>query len=226
MPGLELDLITNTTKSHSNTTPDRSAILRRGLRLEYLSVGWNLVEGGIAIGAGLVAASVALIGFGVDSFVESASASVIVWRIISENRNKMKPDKILSIEQQAQKLVAISLLIFGLFLLFESISSLASREQPDVSQTGMILAVLSICVMWWIARSIRQVGKQLHSHAIEADATQTLACWWMSISLLIGLGLNAAFGWWWADPLAGIVISILMLREARNAWNGKDCCNL
>ena len=130
------------------------------------------------------------------------------------------------IERRAQRLVGASLFIFGIYLLFESVSAIIFREQPDPSPTGIVLAVLSLSVMWWLARSIRRVGEELHSHAIEADSTQTLACWWMSLSLLIGLGLNAVFGWWWADPLAGIAISGLMLREAKQVWNGKDCCGL
>ena len=115
---------------------------------------------------------------------------------------------------------------FAIYLLFESGSALVLQEQPEVSHTGIILAVLSLIVMWWLARSIRRVGQQLHSHAIEADSSQTLACWWMSLSLLVGLGVNALFGWWWADPLAGIAISALMLREAKSVWSGKDCCGI
>lgn len=180
----------------------------------------------MAIFAGIVAGSVALIGFGADSFVESSSAAVIVWRIVSEQRNGADPQRIARIERRAQILVALSLALFGLFLLFESASALINQERPEVSHTGIVLAVLSLGVMWWLARSIRRVGQQLHSHAIEADSTQTLACWWMSLSLLVGLGLNAVFGWWWADPIAGVAISGLMLREAREAWAGKDCCGI
>jgi cation diffusion facilitator family transporter len=222
----ELPILGDLDHQHSHNAIDRPALLLRGLRLEYLSIGWNLVEGSVAIAAGLVAGSVALIGFGVDSFVEISSAAVIVWRIVSENRNDNDPSRINVIERRAQRLVGASLFIFGIYLLFESVSAIIFREQPDPSTTGIVLAVLSLSVMWWLARSIRRVGEELHSHAIEADSTQTLACWWMSLSLLIGLGLNAVFGWWWADPLAGIAISGLMLREAKQVWSGKDCCGL
>ena len=226
MRNLELPILGDLDDQHSHNAIDRPALLRRGLRLEYLSIGWNLVEGSVAIAAGLVAGSVALIGFGVDSFVESSSAAVIIWRIVSENRNDNDPARINVIERRAQRLVGASLFIFGIYLLFESVSAIIFREQPDPSPTGIVLAVFSLSVMWWLARSIRRVGEELHSHAIEADSTQTLACWWMSLSLLIGLGLNAVFGWWWADPLAGIAISGLMLREAKQVWSGKDCCGL
>ena len=230
MRSLELPVVEDThhhhPDEHSYDPVDRPALLRRGLRLEYISLGWNLVEGGVAIAAGIIAGSVALVGFGVDSFVESTSAAVIIWRILAETRNRAEPDKIFAIERRAQKFVALSLAVFGLYLLFESGSAIALKERPEVSHTGIVLAVLSLGVMWWLARSIRRVGQDLHSHAIEADSTQTLACWWMSLSLLVGLGLNALFGWWWTDPLAGIAISGLMLREAKETWMGKDCCGI
>ena len=226
MRNIELPILGDLDHQHADNAIGRPTLLRRGLRLEYLSIGWNLVEGSVAIAAGLVAGSVALIGFGVDSFVETSSAAVIVWRIVSENRNDNDPARIKLIERRAQRLVGASLFIFGIYLLFESVSAIIFREQPDPSPTGIVLALLSLSVMWWLARSIRRVGEELHSHAIEADSTQTLACWWMSLSLLIGLGVNAVFGWWWADPLAGIAISGLMLREAKQVWNGKDCCGL
>ncbi len=230
MRSLELPLIEPTqdqhTDMHDHNPVDRPALLRRGLRLEYISLSWNLVEGAVAIIAGVFAGSVALVGFGVDSFIESTSAAVIIWRVMAETRNRTEPDKIFAIERQAQKFVALSLAVFGLYLLFESGSAIVRNEQPEVSNTGIVLAVFSLGVMWWLARSIRRVGQDLHSHAIEADSMQTFACFWMSLSLLLGLGLNALFGLWWADPLAGIVISALMFKEAKDIWAGKDCCGI
>lgn len=210
--------------AHEDAT-QRARLLRRGLRLEYASLGWNLVEGIIAITAGLAAGSVALVGFGVDSFVESTSASVVIWRIFAERRNN-DPARVQSVERLAQKLVAASLALLGIYVLYGSVTALALQERPDTSLPGILLAAASLSVMWWLARSIRKVGQQLHSHSIEADSTQTLACWWMSLSLLIGLGLNMLFGWWWADPLAGIAISGFVFREGWNAWRGKDCCSI
>ena len=226
MRSLELTMIDAMDARDENHGIDRGVLLKRGFRLENISLGWNLIEGTVAVIAGVIAGSVALIGFGVDSFVESSSAAVIIWRILSESRNKTNPEKIYLIERRAQRLVGLSLLAFAIYILFESGSALVLQERPEVSHTGIILAVLSLAVMWWLARSIRRVGQQLHSHAIEADSSQTLACWWMSLSLLVGLGLNALFGWWWADPLAGIAISALMLREAKSVWSGKDCCGI
>ena len=201
----------------------RARLLRRGLRLEYASLGWNLVEGVVAIAAGLAAGSVALVGFGVDSFVESASAGVIVWRIFAERRSA-DPARVQSIERLSQKLVAASLALLGVYVLYGSVAALITQERPDASLPGVVLAVASLSIMWWLSRSIRRVGEQLHSHSIEADSAQTMACWWMSLSLLIGLGLNMLFGWWWADPLAGIAIAGFVLREGWNAWRGKECC--
>ena len=226
MRSLELTVIDATDATDEDHGIDRGILLKRGLRLENISLGWNLIEGTVAVIAGVIAGSVALVGFGVDSFVESSSAAVIIWRILSESRNKTNPEKIYLIERRAQRLVGLSLLAFAIYILFESGSALVLQERPEVSHTGIILAVLSLAVMWWLARSIRRVGQQLHSHAIEADSSQTLACWWMSLSLLVGLGVNALFGWWWADPLAGIAISALMLREAKSVWSGKDCCGI
>ena len=226
MRSLELTMIDATDARDENHGIGRGVLLKRGFRLENISLGWNLIEGTVAVIAGVIAGSVALIGFGVDSFVESSSAAVIIWRILSESRNKTNPEKIYLIERRAQRLVGLSLLAFAIYILFQSGSALVLQERPEVSHTGIILAVLSLAVMWWLARSIRRVGQQLHSHAIEADSSQTLACWWMSLSLLVGLGLNALFGWWWADPLAGIAISALMLREAKSVWSGKDCCGI
>ena len=226
MRSIALTVIDAAAATHEHHQVDRRVLLKRGLRLENISLGWNLIEGTVAVIAGVIAGSVALIGFGVDSFVESSSAAVIIWRILSESRNKTNPEKIYLIERRAQRLVGLSLLAFAIYILFQSGSALVLQERPEVSHTGIILAVLSLAVMWWLARSIRRVGQQLHSHAIEADSSQTLACWWMSLSLLVGLGLNALFGWWWADPLAGIAISALMLREAKSVWSGKDCCGI
>ena len=225
MRRLEVPIVEQAIPVAALVPPNRAALLRRGLRLEYVSVGWNLVEGAVAIAAGLAAGSVALVGFGVDSFVESTSASLIIWRIFAERRNADSA-RVESIERLAQKLVALSLALLGIYILYESVTALALQEEPDASLPGVVLAIASLSVMWWLARSIRRVGEQLHSHSIEADSTQTLACWWMSLFLLVGLGLNMLFGWWWADPLAGIGIAGFVFREGWNSWRGKDCCAL
>lgn len=204
------------------TTIGRPALLRRGLRLEYLTVGWNIVEGVIAVGAGVAAGSIALIGFGVDSFVESISGSVLIWRLAVEARGGANEDRIEQVEQRASKLVAVSFLLLGGYVAFESIRSLVAQERPDPSPVGIVLTGVSIVVMLWLARAKLQTGEALGSRALIADSHQTFACWYLSVTTLIGLALNAGLGFWWADPVAGVVIAGFLVREAREAWTGEN----
>lgn len=205
--------------------PGRSALLRRALRLEYLTVGWNVVEGLVAIAAGLAAGSVALIGFGVDSFVESASGSVMIWRLLAE-RNAAEDDeeRVERVERRAQKLVAGSLVLLAAYIAWGSITSLLAGERPQSSAVGIGLAVASLLAMWLLAREKRRVGIALGSRAMTADAFQTNACFWLSVVLLIGIGANALLGWWWADPIAALAMTVFIAKEAREAWRGDDDC--
>jgi divalent metal cation (Fe/Co/Zn/Cd) transporter len=201
----------------------RPALLRRALRLEYLTVGWNIVEGVVAIAAAMASGSVALLGFGVDSFVESASGSVMIWRLLAE-RNADEDDevRIEHVERRAQKLVAGSLVLLAAYIAWDSITSLIAGERPEPSVVGIILAIASLSVMWWLAREKRRVGTALGSRAMTADAFQTDACFWLSLFLLVGIGSNALFGWWWADPLAALGMVFFIGREALEAWRGDD----
>ena len=196
---------------------DRSSLLARGLRLEYLTVGWNLVEGVIAISAALAAGSVALLGFGIDSFVESTSGGILIWRLLAE-RGTTDLERIETVERRAQKLVAVSLFGLAAFLLFDSVKTLALQERPEPSAVGIAVTGLSIGVMWWLARAKRRTAIALGSRAMEADAFQTTACWWLSIIVLAGIGVNALTGWWWADPVAALVMTSFLVREGREAW--------
>lgn len=203
----------------------RPQVLRRALRLEYLTVGWNLVEGVIAIGAALAAGSVALLGFGIDSFVESASGSVLIWRLWAERRAGDR-ERIEQAERRAQKLVAASLFLLAAFIAFDAVTTLAAQERPSPSALGIGVTSLSIGVMWWLAREKRRAATALGSRSLEADAFQTTACWWLSIVVLGGIGLNALFGWWWADPVAAIGMTYFLVREGRGAWEGDECCEV
>jgi cation diffusion facilitator family transporter len=205
------------------TVESRGDQLRRALRLEYVTVGWNLVEGVVAVAAALAAGSVALLGFGVDSFVESASGTVLIWRLLAERR-AVDQEHIERIERRAQVLVAASLAALAVFISVDALRALWTRDEPETSVVGIVLTALSLAVMWWLARAKRTVARQLGSRAMEADAFQTTACWWLSLAALVGIGSNAVFGWWWADPVAAIVIAMLLVREAREAWEGDDCC--
>ncbi len=201
----------------------RPDLLRHGLRLEYLTVGWNLIEGVIAVSAALAAGSVALLGFGIDSFVESTSGGILVWRLLAERRST-DAEAIEAVEGRAQKLVALSLFGLAAYVLLDALTSLALQERPEPSVAGMAVTSLSIAVMWWLARAKRRTAIALGSRAMEADAFQTTACWWLSIIVLSGVAVNALTGWWWADPAAAIVMTYFLVREGREAWRGDDCC--
>jgi cation diffusion facilitator family transporter len=200
----------------------RPALLRQGLLLEYLTVGWNLVEGVIAIGAGVVAGSPALIGFGVDSFVESVSGGVLIWRLRSEIGGNDDDAAIERLERRAERLVGAAFLLLAAYVTFEAARSLLQQERPDASPVGIVLTALSIAVMLWLARAKRQTGEALNSRALIADSQQTQACWYLSVAALVGLGLNAVFGLWWADPVAALVIAVFLLREGNEALRGGD----
>ena len=201
----------------------RSHQLARAVRLEYVTVGWNLVEGTVAVTAALAAGSVALLGFGIDSFVESASGLVLLWRLLAERsgRNALAVEQL---DRRAHKLVGASLVLLAAYITFDAAMALAFREVPERSPVGIALTTTSIGVMLWLARAKRQAAAALNSRALAADAFQTTACWWLSIAALAGLGLNALWGWWWADPVGALVMAGLILREAREAWRGDGCC--
>lgn len=199
--------------------------LARALRLEYLTVGWNLVEGVVAVGAALVAGSVALLGFGIDSFVESTSGSVMIWRLRAERSGRLSEAKLESAEHRARRLVAVSLFLLAAWIAFDAAQTLWRREHPDFSVVGVALTSVSLVVMLWLARAKRRAARDLGSRAMEADAFQTTACWWLSLAALIGMVLNGLLDWWWADPVAGFAIAALVVKEAREAWDGEsDCC--
>jgi cation diffusion facilitator family transporter len=202
------------------TALSRPALLARGLRLEYLTVGWNIVEGLIAVGAGLAAGSIALIGFGVDSFVETISGAVLIWRLSAEVRGNLDEDAVERVEVRAERLVGVAFLMLAAYVGFEAIRSLANNEEPAASPIGIALTIVSIVVMLWLARAKRQTGLALGSRALVADAQQTYACWYLSVVTLAGLALNAVFGLWWADPVAALGIVVLLLREGIEALRG------
>ena len=197
--------------------------LERALRLEYLTVGWNVIEGAIALAAALAAGSVALLGFGIDSFVESASGLVLVWRLRAEGSGRDHA-AIEQLDRRAHRLVGLSLFLLAAYIAGDAGLSLWRHEVPTRSFVGIVLTVVSIAVMLWLARAKRRAAAALGSRALAADAVQTTACWWLSLAALGGLGLNALWHWWWADPVAALVMSALIAREGREAWAGRDCC--
>ncbi|KQX75905.1 cation diffusion facilitator family transporter [Aeromicrobium sp. Root472D3] len=190
---------------------------RRAKMLAGLSVTYNVVEAVIAITAGIVAGSVALVGFGLDSVVEVSSGLIILWQFshrIPESR-----------EQQALRLLAFSFFALAAYVGFESVRSLLTGAESDPSTVGIVLAAVSLVVMPFISYAQRRTGKALGSNAVYADGTQTLLCTYLSAVLLVGLVLNATLGWSWADPIAGLIIAAVAVREGLEAWRGEGCCS-
>lgn len=198
-------------------SPSRRAQLgRRAQLLAGASVGYNLIEAVIAISAGLVAGSVALVGFGLDSMVEVSSGLIILWQF----RHPLPESR----ERRALRLMAVAFFALAAYVGFESTRALVTGHEPDASTVGIALATASLLVMPFLSWAQRRTGRALGSNAVVADGTQTLLCTYLSAALLAGLLLNALLGWHWADPLAGLVIAAVAVREGREAWRGEDCC--
>ncbi|MCJ7627023.1 MAG: cation transporter [Longimicrobiales bacterium] len=199
----------------------REDLLRQGRRLEYMTLGWNLCEAVVAIGSGLGAGSTALIGFGVDSLIESTSGAALLWRLSGEDGGGKR-------EGMALRLVGISFLLLAAWVGWEGLSTLIGREASEESFVGIGLAFLSLLVMPVLARAKRRVAAGLGSRALEADSRQTDLCAYLSALLLMGLGLNALFGWWWADPVAALAMVPIIAREGVQSLRGQECtdCHL
>ncbi len=195
--------------------------LRRGRRLEYLTLAWNAVEAVVAVGSGLLAGSTALIGFGVDSIIESLSGAVLLWRLQEGQDGRDRED-------MALRLVGVSFLALAAWVGWDAVTSLLNGEAPNESLVGIVLAALSLVVMPLLARAKRHVAGNLGSSALHADSRQTDLCAYLSGILLVGLGLNAVAGWWWADPVAALVMVPIIGREGINALRGETCsdCHL
>jgi divalent metal cation (Fe/Co/Zn/Cd) transporter len=202
---------------------ERPHLLRRGLLLELLTVGWNILEGVIAVTAALAASSVALLGFGIDSFVETSSGLVMLWRLASE-RSGLSGSATESLDRKAHQLIGVTLLALAAFVAWDATSSLWTQERPAPTLVGIVLTSVSLVVMLWLARAKRRIAIALRSRAMEADAFQTTACWWLSLITLTGIGLNALFGWWWADPVAALGITVFLVKEGREGLRGEPCC--
>lgn len=197
---------------------NRAASVRRGRNLEYLTIGWNVLEAVVSIGAGLLAGSIALVSFGVDSVIESTSGAVLLWRLRDGERGEQR-------ERLALRLVGISFLLLAAYVAFDAAKSLIVREPPEASYIGIGIAALSLVLMPLLARAKRRVAVQLNSRALKADSRQTDLCAYLSAILLGGLLLNALFGWWWADPVAALVMLPIITREGIEALRGETCAD-
>ncbi len=199
-----------------DTVEAYQADLRQGRLLEYFTIGWNVIEAAVAVWAGVLSGSTALIGFGVDSAIESSSGAVLLWRLQDVSRHDTR-------EAAALKLVGLSFLLLAAWVAYESISSLVGREIPSVSYLGIVIAALSLLVMPLLAHRKRQVARRINSRALESDSRQTALCAYLSAILLGGLVLNALLGWWWADPLAALIMVPIILNEGAEALRGERC---
>ena len=196
-------------------TLDRTRWERRAVALAWATVGYNAIEAVVAIASGVAAGSVALVSFGGDSIVECLSALVIVWQFrgLPEER-----------EQRAMKGIAVAFFILATYITIDSIRSLLSGADPDSSAVGIILAATSLVVMPILVVAKRRTARELGSSTVMADSVQTLLCTYLSAVLLVGLGVNALFGWAWADPIAAMIIALVAAREGVEAWRGEDQC--
>lgn len=192
------------------------ALARRALRLEYVTIAWNVAEAAVALSAGVVAGSIALVGFGLDSVIEVFAASVVVWQM----RGTVTRER----DRQALRLIAVSFYVLAAYVAANALRDLAISAKPSESEVGIVMAILSLVFMQWLARVKRRTGEEMHSHTLVADSSETALCAYLSAILLGGLVLNATVGWSWADPVAALGIAVLALREGREAWRGDSCC--
>lgn len=199
----------------------RRQVAVRGRRLEYFTILWNLLEGVVAVIAGILAGSISLVGFGIDSFIEVTSGGTLLWRMSvdadSENRERN--------ERLSLRIVGVCFVALAAYLTFESISDLVHRKAPEHSIPGIVLASVSLLVMPLLSQAKKRVGAKLGSRAMKADAKQTDFCFYLSAILLVGLLFNATLGWWWADPTSALFMVPIIGREGWQSLNGETCCD-
>jgi divalent metal cation (Fe/Co/Zn/Cd) transporter len=206
-----------------STILGRAAAAQRGRRLEYFTIVWNAVEGLLAIAFGVIASSISLIGFGLDSFIELTSGAALLWRMSVDadlERRELN-------ERRALRIVGICFLSLAIYIGYESGRDLMLKRFPEHSLPGIVLACVSLFVMPVLSRAKRKVGSDLNSLAMEADAKQTDFCAYLSAILIVGLALNALFNFWWADPVGALLMAPIIAKEGLGALRGKKCsyCN-
>jgi divalent metal cation (Fe/Co/Zn/Cd) transporter len=198
-------------------TPERARLERQARWLAWGGIGWHFVEFAIAIFAGIAASSIALIGFGIDSLIESFAGFVVLWLFTGARVGSERA------ERRAQQMIAVSFFLLAAYVGEEALRSLIGGHQPDASWVGIGLAAFTAPTMPLLAMAKRRIGHKLGSSATVQEASQTQLCAYLSIALLIGLGANALLGWWWADPITALVIAVVAVREGRESWRGDSC---
>ena len=199
---------------------DRPRLERQARLLAWGGIGWHVVEFGIALYAGVVAGSIALIGFGADSLIEALAGFVVLW-LFTGGRGSSH-----AAERRAQQLIAISFFLLAAYVGVEAIRTLAGGQEPEASWLGVGLAAFTAPTMPVLAIVKRRIGRKLHSAAAVKEASQTQLCAYLSVALLAGLLASALAGWWWADPSAALVIAAVAAREGRQSWRGQGCCEV
>lgn len=200
---------------------NRPALVRRGLWLNWLTLAYNTVEAVVSVAAGLVAGSVALLGFGVDSGIEVTASVAAQWRL----RVDVDPERRERVERLTRHVIGASFLALAVYVVVDSLTTLWKREAPEASRVGLVILVLSVVVMPVLARAKRRVALALKSRALEADAAQTSLCAYLSVIALAGVGLNAALSWWWADPVAALVMVPIIAKEGIEGLRGESDCD-
>lgn len=203
----------------ATSVPDRQWLVRRGQQLEYFTIAYNSAEGLVSIVAGLMAGSVSLVGFGLDSLIEVTSGAALLWRLHHDVDSSRREQ----VERKTLRIVGWCFVALALYIVYESGSTLLGHEAPERSIPGIIVAALSLVVMPLLARSKRRVASGIGSAAMQADSRQTDFCTYLSAILLGGLLLNALFGWWWADPVAGLVMVPIIAKEGIDGLWGRSC---
>jgi divalent metal cation (Fe/Co/Zn/Cd) transporter len=200
---------------------NRASLVRHGRRLEYFTIGYNSLEGLVAVVAGLLAGSIVLVGFGFDSLIEVTSGAALVWRLHSD-ANEARRERV---EAITLRIVGVCFLLLAAYVSYDSIKALIWREEPRESIPGIVLAIASLIVMPLLVRAKRRVARSIKSAALMADSKQTELCTYLSAILLAGLLLNALVGWWWADPVAGLVMVPIIVKEGIEGLRGETCCD-
>jgi divalent metal cation (Fe/Co/Zn/Cd) transporter len=198
---------------------ERTRLQRRARLLAWGGIAWHLIEFGIAVGAGIAASSIALIGFGADSLIESLAGFVVIWLFTGSRLHSP------TAERRAQQLIATSFFVLAAYVTAEAISTLVGGTHPETSWVGIGLAAFTAPTMPLLALAKRRVGSKLNSSATVKEGAQNMVCAYLSVALLVGLLANALAGWWWADPAAALVIAAVALREGRESWRGQGCCD-
>ena len=201
------------------TTLNRPDLVRRGQRLEYFTIGYNSAEGLVSIVAGFVAGSVSLIGFGLDSLIEVTSGAALLWRL----HHDLNPSRREDVERTTLRIVGVCFVALALYILYDAGKALLFHEAPDRSIPGIVVAGVSVLVMPLLARAKRRIAAGIESRAMMADSRQTDFCTYLSAILLGGLLVNALFGWWWADPVAALVMVPVIAKEGVESLKGNSC---